>query len=65
MIENEAMLKRLQQRQSNYDVQSWEVDRKNQIKQIKKICYYPPSISQSRTSRARQRTQNPKNQAAQ
>ena len=35
MADNEAMLKRLQARQSNYNVTSWENDRKNQVKMIK------------------------------
>ena len=33
--ENEAMLKRLQNRQSNYNVWSWENERKQQVKRIK------------------------------
>lgn len=45
LLENEALLKRLQNRQSNYNVWSWENERKQQIKRIKQICLYPPSIS--------------------
>lgn len=45
MNDNEAMLKRLQSRQSNYNVMDWENDRKNQIRLIKQICHYKPSIS--------------------
>lgn len=35
LLENEALLKRLQNRQSNYNVWSWENERKQQIKRIK------------------------------
>lgn len=35
MADNEAMLKRLQARQSNYNVLSWEKDRRQQLKRIK------------------------------
>ena len=45
LIENEAMLKRLQNRQSSYNVWNWEVERKEQIKRVKQICMYPPTIS--------------------
>lgn len=45
LLENEALLKRLQNRQSNYNVWSWENERKQQIKRIKQICMFPPSIS--------------------
>lgn len=38
------MLKRLQNRQSCYNVYSWENERKQQVKRIKQICMYPPSI---------------------
>lgn len=48
--DNEAMLKRLQSRQSNYNVIDWENDRKNQIKLIKQICQYKPSITKSKKS---------------
>jgi hypothetical protein len=42
--ENENMLKRLQEKTSQYNVYDWEVDRKKQVKMLKKICYYPPSL---------------------
>lgn len=42
--ENENLLKRLQEKQSCYNVFDWETDRKKQIKMLKKICYYPPSL---------------------
>lgn len=45
LIENEALLKRLQNRQSTYNVWSWENERKQQIKRVKQICMYPPAFS--------------------
>lgn len=42
--ENENLLKRLQDKQSCYNVVEWELDRKKQVKLLKKICYYPPSL---------------------
>lgn len=42
--ENENLLKRLQEKQSCYNVFDWETDRKKQVKLLKKICYYPPSL---------------------
>jgi hypothetical protein len=48
LVANEAMLKRLQNRTSNYNVWSWEHERKAQVKLIKQICLYPPSISKTR-----------------
>ena len=44
MHDNEAMLKRLQQRQSTYNVMSWENERKQQVKLIKQICHYKPTM---------------------
>ena len=44
MGENEALLKRLQDQNSHYNVYEWEVKRKKQVKSIKQICYYPPSL---------------------
>lgn len=51
LIENEALLKRLQNRQSNYNVWSWENERKQQIKRIKQLCLFPPSISKRKRYR--------------
>ena len=48
LLENEAMLKRLQNRTSNYNVQSWEKERKSHLKRVKQICMYPPSIISSK-----------------
>lgn len=42
--ENETMLRRLQEKTSCYNVFEWELDRKKQVKMLKKICYYPPSL---------------------
>jgi ribosomal protein S16 len=50
--ENEALLKRLQDKSSHYNVVSWEGQRRKQEKMIKSICYYPPSI-RKKTSRSR------------
>ena len=44
MIENEKMLSRLQDQGSHYNVYDWELDRKESIKRVKAICYYPPSL---------------------
>ena len=52
--ENENMLRRLQEKQSCYNVFDWETDRKKQIKMLKKICYYPPSmVKKNRRSKNR------------
>lgn len=48
-------MKRLQEKTSCYNVYDWEIDRKKQVKMIKKICYYPPSLvkrSRLRSKRA-------------
>jgi len=59
--ENENMLKRLQEKQSCYNVYDWEVDRKKQVKMLKKICYYPPSlVKKSRMRSKRHGTVNGK-----
>ena len=59
--ENENLLKRLQEKQSCYNVFEWELDRKKQIKMLKKICYYPPSLTKkSRLRSKRHHTQNGK-----
>jgi hypothetical protein len=42
------MLKRLQEKQSVYNVFEWEIERKKQVKMLKKICYYPPPMVKSR-----------------
>lgn len=44
MNENEQLLKRLQEAPATYNVFNWESSRKDQVKQIKNICYYPPSL---------------------
>jgi hypothetical protein len=49
--ENENLLKRLQEKQSCYNVIEWEIDRKKQIKMLKKICYYPPSMASQKPRR--------------
>ncbi|CDW80981.1 UNKNOWN [Stylonychia lemnae] len=42
--ENEQLLRRLQDRQSFYNVFQWEIDRKKQEQILKKLCYYPPNF---------------------
>jgi hypothetical protein len=42
------MLKRLQARGSVYNVIGWEKERKQQIKDLKRICKYDLSISTKR-----------------
>jgi len=44
MEENERMLNRLQDQNSHYNVYDWELDRKQSIKRVKAICYYPPTM---------------------
>jgi hypothetical protein len=51
--ENENLLKRLQEKQSNYNVFEWELDRKKQVKMLKKICYYPPSLTKKSRLRSK------------
>ena len=51
MRDNECFLKRLQNRKSTYNVFEWEHDRRNQIRDIKRICKYPLSISTKRVRR--------------
>jgi hypothetical protein len=55
MQENEAMLKRLQNRGSVYNVTDWELERRDQVKNIKRICKYGLSISTERNRRSRRR----------
>ena len=40
-IENQAILKRLQDKTSNYSVQKWEEDFKETEKRMKNMCEYP------------------------
>jgi len=40
-IENQAILKRLQDRQSNYDVNKWESEFKGREKILRKMCEFP------------------------
>ena len=56
--ENENMLKRLQEKQSCYNVFDWEMDRKKQVKMLKKICYYPPSLSTQKPKRRGKKRNN-------
>ena len=40
-MENQLILKRLQKRESYYNVESWEVDYRKREKILKKMCEYP------------------------
>ncbi len=52
MEENEKLLERLQNRQSNYNVFEWENKRKLELQDIKRICKFDPTpiISSQRTN---------------
>lgn len=56
------MLKRLQEKNSFYDVISWELDRQKQIEQLKKICYYPPTFLKKKGRSSRKRGADDPNQ---
>ena len=51
------MLKRLQERNSVYNVYDWEHDARKQVKLVKNICYHPPSLlgSESRKKKRKGR----------
>jgi hypothetical protein len=55
MLENEKMLKRLQEAPATYNVFDWESHRKDQVKQIKNICYYPPSLLKKKRHKSKKR----------
>ena len=60
--DNEQMLRRLQDRQSVYNVQTWEHDRRNQIKTLKRISKYGLSIAPKTSKKSRKRgTKKPEN----
>jgi hypothetical protein len=40
-MENQAILKRLQDKQPNYNVQRWEEEAMNRTKILNNICEYP------------------------
>ena len=40
-IENQSMLRRLQDKSSNYSVQRWEDDYRETEKRMKSMCEYP------------------------
>ena len=54
MADNEAMLKRLQARQSNYNVTGWDKDRRSQIRLIKQICHFKPTLIKRKKLKRRQ-----------
>ena len=43
-LENEQILKRLQEKNSVYNVYDWEHQRKKQENLVRNICYHPPGI---------------------
>ena len=43
-VENEQMLQRLQAANSTYNVYEWDNQRKENVKRVKNICYYKPSL---------------------
>ena len=53
MEENERMLGRLQEQTSHYNVYDWELDRKEAVKRVKAICYYPPSMTKEKKKKTR------------
>ena len=53
MEENERMLGRLQDQGSHYNVYDWELDRKEGVKRVKAICYYPPSMTKEKKKKTR------------
>ncbi|OMJ68089.1 hypothetical protein SteCoe_34558 [Stentor coeruleus] len=44
VIENQAILKRLQGKQPSYNVNKWEEERKNTEKRLKNICEFPYTL---------------------
>jgi len=58
MQENENLLKRLQEAGSTYNVFDWDNNRREQVKQIKNICYYAPSLLKKKTKRHKSRKRN-------
>lgn len=40
-MENQAFLKRLQDKQPNYNVGQWEFQHKERVKRMKNICEFP------------------------
>jgi hypothetical protein len=54
-IENQAILKRLQDKTSNYSVQRWEDDFKEKEKRMKYMCEYPFALFTDPKKRAESR----------
>lgn len=63
--ENEGLLRRLQEKTSHYNVFDWELDRKKQIKMLKKICYYPPTMIKKRHKSKRRKELDPNSEVYQ
>lgn len=55
MLENEAMLRRLQDQKSSYNVSLWEQERKKEIERVKQICVYKPSLIREEKIRIRRK----------
>ena len=51
-IENQLILKRLQSKQSHYDIDSWEDDYRKREKILKKMCEYPYILQHNSTASA-------------
>lgn len=49
-IENQAIMQRIQQKKSAYNIRYWEKNREENEKLISNICEYPPSITKPRIS---------------
>ena len=53
MLDNQAMLARIQSKQSTYDALAWEHERKHQVKLVEKLCMFKPSITKGKRSKRR------------
>ena len=60
-VENEQMLKRLQEAPATYNVFNWESARRQQVKTIKNICYYPPSLLKKSRLKSRRKLEKEPN----
>ena len=45
------MLKRLQDSGATYNVYEWDTDRKENVKRMKNICYFKPSLLRHKSRR--------------
>jgi len=49
-MENQAILKRLQDQPANYNMTKWEEDEQERKKLLKNICEYPYQLESNQTS---------------